>query len=304
VFDQANTLRKIMQEIEQQGGKAPHQKTLSKKSATNVLAVTGGKGGIGKSVTSANLATSLAQCGHSVLLVDTDMGLANLDVLLGVSVRATLEDVLRGEAQLSDIVIPCGQGLDLLPSSSGTLRLNELERIAQISILDRIGHMEQRYDCVVVDTPAGVSRTVQNWATLAQHCLVVCSPEPTSLADAYATMKILHAEVGLVSFRLLVNMVHDEREALRVYDKLASVADEYLGVSVHYLGFVAHDDAVKRAVRDRTPVVTKYPFSPASANFRNVAQQVISLFEQRVEPFSAGVLWEHFLAQPHSQARL
>jgi flagellar biosynthesis protein FlhG len=301
VFDQASTLRKIMTTLN--ANESPKCTMPEQSENPEIIVVTGGKGGVGKSVTSANLAYCLSQQNQQVLLIDTDLGLANLDVLLGVKVHANIEHVLSGEAQLHHVICPVAPGLHLIPASSGSLKVVELDRIKKLTLLDQIEGLNHHYDTIIIDTAAGLSGQVQNWATLSSQCLVVCTPEPTSLADAYATMKILHARSGLASFRLIVNMVSTESEALRVYDKLASVAEEYLGAQVTYLGHIPMDEALRRSVRERTAVMQRYPFSPSASAYRSLARELIQLRGPESTKSTSGFFWQQLASSNETQQR-
>jgi flagellar biosynthesis protein FlhG len=303
LFDQASTLRKIMSSAQLELPQS-FQNEKSYVSNPEVLVVTGGKGGVGKSVTSANLALCISQLNRKVLLVDTDLGLANLDVLLGTRVRATIEQVLSGEARLSDVICSVAPGLHLIPASSGSTRITQLDKLKKLTLLDQIESLDEHYDTIIFDTAAGLSSSVQNWAAMSSQCLVVCTPEPTSLADAYATMKILHAQSAITSFRLIVNMVTHENEALRVYDKLASLAEEYLGVNVTYLGSIPFDETVRRSVRERSPFMQRYPFSLASSAIRGIASELSLLRSPEATKVTSGFFWQQLASSKEFTQRI
>ena len=274
MFDQATTLRRLMQDISQEG--APLRTPTSASPIPRVLAVTGGKGGVGKTLTTANLGLCFARLGMRTLLIDGDFGLANLDVVLNVRPQFTLDDVLCGERELRDCVLTGPDGLRLIPASSGVLKISELGRVQKLVLLDQIESLDEEFDVVLIDTPAGVSKNVQYWTSSAAEVVVVVTPEPTALADGYATMKILSQTTRETRFKLVVNMARSEDEGLRVYEKLSSLADDYLQVKVEYLGCVLFDEAVRNSVRERIPYVQKYPFSQASRGMRNIANQILS----------------------------
>jgi flagellar biosynthesis protein FlhG len=262
-----------------------------------VLAVSGGKGGVGKTLTTANLGLCFANLGMRTLLIDGDFGLANLDVVLGVRVRHTIDDVLSGEKELSSVVLEAHAGLDVIPASSGVLKVPELGPVQKLVLLDQIEALDVEYDVVLVDTPAGVSRNVQGWTTSCADVVVIATPEPTSLADAYATMKILHQSTRETKFKLVVNMVKSEDEALRVYEKLSSLAEEYLNVRVEFLGGIPFDEAMRRSVRERVPCVQRYPFAPAAASLRNIARQILAEPREDAAKGTAQFFWRRMLAQ-------
>jgi flagellar biosynthesis protein FlhG len=302
VFDQASTLRRLMREARPEADTAS---TTSKGGSARgapaatmprVLAITGGKGGVGKTLTTANLGLCFANLGMRTLLIDGDFGLANLDVVMGVRVRHTIDDVLAGEQELSSVVVRGHDGLDVIPASSGVLKVPELGPVQKLALLDQIESLDEEYDVVLIDTPAGVSRSVQAWTSASAEVVIVASPEPTSLADAYATMKILNQTTREKRFKLVVNMARGEDEALRVYERLSSLAEEYLDVRVEYLGCVPFDEAMRKAVRERVPCVQRYPFSPAAANLRQMARQLACEPREGVTKGTAQFFWRRMVS--------
>lgn len=265
-----------------------------------VLAITGGKGGVGKTLTTANLGLCLANLGMRTLLIDGDFGLANLDVVMGVRVKHTIDDVLAGEQELSSVVVRCPQGVDVIPASSGVLKVPELGSLQKLALLDKIEGLNEEYDVVIIDTPAGVSKSVQTWTASSGDVVVVATPEPTSLADAYATMKILNQSTQENRFKLIVNMARAEEEALRVYERLSSLAEEYLNVRVEYLGCVLFDEAMRSSVRERVPCVQRYPFSPASASMRNIAKSLTTQPHENVTKGTAQFFWRRMISNNRS----
>lgn len=241
-----------------------------------VLAVTGGKGGVGKTLTTANLGLCLARLGMRTLLIDGDFGLANLDVVLNLRATHTLDDVLAGQKELAQIILDGPEGLRVVPSGSGLLKVSELNRSHKLLLLDQLERLDEEFDIIIIDTPAGISQSVQYWTASAAEVVVVVTPEPASLADAYATMKVLSQSGQQTRFRLLPNMVRSDAEGLMVYEKLATLAEEHLRVGVDYLGCVVFDEAVRGAVRERVPFVQRYPFSGAARGMRAAAAQIVT----------------------------
>jgi flagellar biosynthesis protein FlhG len=284
VFDQATTLRRLMEEarLPSHNGTAlttsrsfGSAQMAAERKAPRVITVTGGKGGVGKTLTTANLGLCFVREGMRTLLIDGDLGLANLDVVLNVRADSTLDDVLSGERELRDVIVMGPEGLRLIPASSGMPRVSELGKMQKLVLLDQIESIQDDFDVVLIDTPAGVSKNVQYWAASASEVLLVATPEPTSLADAYATMKVLYQTNNETVFKLIVNMAKSEEEALRVYDRLSGVAAEYLQVKVDYVGHIPYCDSVRNSVRERAPYVQRYPFSPASRGVRSLAREIL-----------------------------
>ncbi len=272
MLEQASALRRMMSEIRQENFSDHTQGYRSPR----VLAITGGKGGVGKTLTTANLGLCLARLGMRTLLIDGDFGLANLDVVLNLRPEHTLDDVLAGERDLKDVILDGPEGLRVVPSASGLLKISELGRVQKLLLLDQIESLDEEFDVVLIDTPAGISKNVQYWTSSAAEVVVVTTPEPAAMADAYATMKVLSATTREEKFRLVVNQARTDEEGLKVFDRIATLADEFLGVKVEYLGSVLFDEAVRTAARERVSYVQRFPFSAASRGTRAIAAQLVS----------------------------
>jgi flagellar biosynthesis protein FlhG len=239
-----------------------------------VIAVTGGKGGTGKSSVAVNLATSLAQNGRRTLLLDGDLGLANVDVLLGLTPRCTLEHVLRGERRLEEVVLETPAGVRVVPGASGVTRLATLSSTEQAGLIQAFGALPGPLDVLVVDTAAGISETVLRFCQSAQQVLVVLRDEPASLTDTYALIKVLSRSHGVRSFRVLANMTRAVGQGEAVFRRLQRVTDRYLTVSLDFVGEVPEDGALHKAIQAQRAVVDLFPGSPAAQAFRRLAQTV------------------------------
>ncbi len=264
--DQAHRLRQLVaQGLEPPPG-AEHR--------AHTIAVASGKGGVGKTLVSANLAIALAARGHRVILFDLDMGLANADIVLGLEVTSTLSDVLSGRRALDDVILAAPGGIAFVPGSSGVAgmaNLSEFERHQLLSVLHRA---ETDYDVVMLDCGAGISRNVIAFGAAADTLLIVATPEPTAITDAYATIKAFvlerhesrHASTAAAgSIGVIVNQTENRHEGRQVYERLASVSARFLHVPVTDYGYILRDDHVPAAVRARAPLLVKYPRSSASA---------------------------------------
>ena len=248
--DQAGRLRELMRDRER---------------LATVIAVVSGKGGVGKTNVAVNLAICLAARQHRVVLVDADLGLANADLLLNVTVTRTLAHLVAGRCELDDIAVDAAGGITFVPGASGVANLANLSEFERHRLLDMLGALETSTDILVVDCGAGIARNVISFANAADHVLVVTTPEPTALTDAYATIKTLHREGYEGSLATVVNLAASKLDAQTAHQRLASVADRFLGLRLGAGGYILQDEHVPRAVRERVPVVLRYPRSPASA---------------------------------------
>ena len=238
-----------------------------------VIAVTGGKGGVGKTSVSVNLAAALAAQGRRVMLFDGDLGLANVDVLLGLSARHTLEHVLDGRCTLEEVVIDTPLGFKVLPGASGVARLAGLSTKEHLGLVQAFSHLTAGLDVMIVDTAAGIADGVRQFCQAAQHVLVVLRDEPASLTDAYALIKVLHRDHGVRRFRILANMSAAPGAGEGLYRKLERVTSRFLEVVLEYAGEIPDDSFVRNAIREQRCVVNAYPSSAAARAFARLARQ-------------------------------
>ena len=274
----------------------PDKKTTPK-TRVRVLSLTSGKGGVGKTCVSVNLGYWLAKNGSRVLLLDADLGLANVDVVLGLRSEYTLEHVLSGEKSMSDIILEGPGGMSILPAGSGVAELADLNDESKIQLFNELESLEMPFDYLLVDTGAGISRTVLYFNNAVQDIVLVATPEPTSITDAYALMKVMSEQRKGFRFRILANMVQNEAEGKNVYRRLSTVSDKYLDVSTSYLGHVVADPNVVNAVRKQTALSVAFPKSPAARCLRTLANRIHELPR---DEFPAGYMhffWQRLAAQ-------
>jgi flagellar biosynthesis protein FlhG len=236
-----------------------------------VLTVTGGKGGVGKTNIAANLAITLAQFGRRVMLLDADLGLANVDVLLGLQPRYTLADVLRGERALADVIVTGPGGVRVVPGASGLAELADLGTAGQAGLINAFSELTEDLDLLVVDTAAGISGSVLRFCAAASDVLVVVCDEPTSITDAYALIKVLSTDHGVTRFRIVTNMTHQGGDGRQLFEKLLRVTERFLQVTLDHAGSLPYDDRVWRAVQLQAPFVTAFPGSLAAAALKRLA---------------------------------
>jgi len=238
-----------------------------------VIAVTGGKGGVGKTNVSINLAVAMADMGKRVMILDADLGLANIDIALGLHPEYDLSHVLNGERELREVVLEGPGGIRVVPASSGVQQMAELSTAEHAGLINAFSEISNDIDVLVVDTAAGISDTVISFSRAAQELVVVVCDEPASITDAYALIKLLNREYGVNRFRILSNMVRSTQEGRDLYNKLYRVTDRYLDVMLNYMGCVPYDESLKKAVKGQKPVVQAFPRSPASQAFKNLAKK-------------------------------
>jgi flagellar biosynthesis protein FlhG len=261
IEDQASKLRRLMQRQSRQ---------------TRTIAVTSGKGGVGKSNVALNLAILLSAGGSRVAVVDADMGLANVDVLADVEVRANLSHVIAGTRRLEEIVLDLPSGVQLVPGANGLARMAHLSEFQRTQLIQQLGVLEADNDVIIIDTAAGIGPDVLQFATSADNVLVVTTPEPTAITDAYALAKVLHQGGYAGHISLLVNLASDRHEARTTYQRISGVARQFIGATLYDGGYMLADPKVREAVRRREPFVLAFPRCPASQCLAALATKLSS----------------------------
>jgi len=242
-----------------------------------VLAVASGKGGVGKTNVSVNLAVSLAHMGRKVLVFDADLGLANVDVMLGLHPQYNLSHVLSGERSLEEILVEGPAGVRIIPASSGIQRMAELSPAEHAGMIRAFSELSSEVDVLLVDTAAGISDSVVSFSKAAQEVIVVVCDEPASITDAYALIKLLNKEHNVRRFRVLANMAHSPQEGRELFAKIVRVTDRFLDdVVLDFMGSVPYDEYLRKAVQKQRPVVEAYPRSKAAQAFTSLAKKADS----------------------------
>lgn len=252
-----------------------------RKDMTRVISFTSGKGGVGKTNITVNMAVALARMGSSVLILDADLGLANVDILLGVKPTFTLADVLRGNRSIEEIMVDGPQGVSVIPAASGIETLCLLESADKIRLMDALENISLNFDYMLIDTRAGISPDVMYFNTASSEIVVVINNEPTSLTDAYALIKVLSTTYGEKAFNVISNDVLDVRDGEKAFNRLQSVVDRFLQVKLSYLGHVPSDAHVAEAVQQQKALLELYPSSRAGLAVSAIARKVDESFQEQ-----------------------
>lgn len=266
------------------------------KRMTKVISITSGKGGVGKTAVVANVASCLARSGKKILILDADLGLANIDVVFGLTPPYNLNHFFSGEKKdLKSIMVEGPFGMRILPAGSGVQSFIQLDTDQKIRLLDGLDTLDDDFDFVLIDTEAGISENVTYFNTAAHDILIVTTPDPTAITDAYALMKLLSTRYHEKNFCLVVNMVRDETEALDVYRKLTVVANRYLDISIDYFGSIPYDRQMADAIRKQQAIVFLNAGSKTSKAFGELAQRIEENTASRSPKGSVQFFWKQLL---------
>jgi flagellar biosynthesis protein FlhG len=280
-MDQAESLRQMM--------------SRPSSGEVRVIAVTSGKGGVGKTNVTANLAIAAAQQGRRVLVIDGDLGLANVEIIFGLTPRYHLGHLLDGSAELSQVLATGPEGVRVLPGGSGMRNLSVLDDAQKLRFMSALDTLEDEFDLVLIDTGAGIGDNVLFFVGGAQEALLVLTPEPTSLSDAYAAVKVLSLEGGVEHFNVLVNQVASEQQARAIYEKLCAVSRRFLKARLKLLGQVPRDENMHRAVLSQRPLVQAFPHSPAARAIKVVAEKLLNEPSPQSGVGGLKFLWQRLL---------
>lgn len=239
------------------------------------IAVTSGKGGVGKTNLVANLAVAFRKLQKKVMIMDADLGLSNIDIIFNIAPKYNISHVINGEMDLKDVIVEGPHGIKILPASSGMQELTSLDEFQRLRIIEEFDLLKEDIDILLIDTAAGISSNVAFFCTASQEIIVVTNPEPTSITDAYALIKVLFTRYQEKDFRLLVNSVKNSSEAFDVFKRLSIALERFLNISIDYLGYLPYDEAVKYSVRQQKPFIEMYPDCIISKNIMDVASKLI-----------------------------
>lgn len=249
-------------------------KKAKKAKPVRVIAVASGKGGVGKTNVSVNLSVALSKMGNRVLLMDADMGLANVDIMLGIQTKYNLAHVLNGEKTLVEIMADAPGGFKIIPASSGDSRMAQLSPAENAGIINAFSEIDSFLDVLIIDTAAGIADSVVSYCRASQEVVVVVTDEPASMTDAYALIKVLSREHNLTKFNLLANMTRTEKHGKDLYDKFSNVCEKFLDVRIEYLGTVPFDHDLREAIQKQSPVTLAKPKSVSALAFNDMAKKI------------------------------
>lgn len=273
--DQAEKLREIINDIKSYSKESASLNTPSPAEA-RVITVTSGKGGVGKTNFTVNLAIKLSQLGKRVIVIDADLGLSNVDVIMGKMSRYNLSDVINNDKDILDILEEGPCGVRFISGGSGVRELVKLNKLQLADLLMKLGRLDNEADIILIDTGAGLSDNVLSFVHSAREVILVTTPEPTAITDAYALIKTISHKDIHKDIKIIVNRVENDKEANNVLDKLSAVSAKFIGTKLQKLGFILNDNCVSKSVKIQQPFVLSYAKSEAAKNISEIAALLIN----------------------------
>ncbi len=273
-MDQATGLRRIAQSdaLEKRQTRAASKN----RSFPRVIAITSGKGGVGKTNLVGNLAVAMARQGKRVIVIDADVGLANIDIIFNIRPEYSIRHVVNAEKSLDQVMVKTLHGIHIIPGGSGFSDLTQMNDTEKLNLLTAFETLENKADIILVDTGAGISSNILYFNAAADECVVIATREPTSITDAYALMKVMSRDHGTRHFKLVVNMVENEKEAKTVYGSLSGALERFLkNVVLEYTGYIPFDRALQKAVQKKDLVMDSAPGSPAAAAIETISRKLL-----------------------------
>ena len=293
--DPSNRVINLTRKRKEKAASSTKNTRRTRGSKARVIAITSGKGGVGKTSIVGNLGYALTKLDKKVLILDADLGLGNLDVLLGLAPKYNLSHVILGEKTIDEILVEGPGKMKILPASSGIQELTNLSKNQKIQILTQLDTLIDSVDVLFIDTAAGISSNVMDFNATAQEVVVVVSPEPTSITDAYALMKVLSLKYSGKACKLMVNMVNRSEEGSEVFRQLQLVTDRFLDITVEYLGYVLFDGKVTKGVKSQKVVCELYPETQASRCFTDISKKISSMSPLDLPKDGSNLFWQHLI---------
>jgi len=259
---------------------------------TRTISITSGKGGVGKTTMVANMAYALAQKGNRVLLFDGDMGMANIDIMFGIKTEFSIMDVLRGEKQIHEVITPLAPNISLIPGGSGIVELNRLNAFERRSLVDAVSSLDYKYDYLLIDTAPGIADNVLYLNSAAQVSAVVITPDPASLADSYALIKVLNKEYKETKFSIICNQVRDEAEGLSLFNRFSEVVNRFLYIGLDYWGAVPQDQLFRRSTQNQRLILKHEPNSEPAKNLLKISNKLEAAITNQDDKAGLQFFWE------------
>jgi len=273
--DQADKLRAIINDIKTYSKQSASMSTNSTSEA-RVITITSGKGGVGKTNFTVNLAIKLSQAGKRVIIIDADLGLANVDVIMGKMSKFNLSDVIKNNKNILDILEEGPEGVRFISGGSGVQDLIRLDKAQLVDLLMKLGKLDSEADIILIDTGAGLSENVLSFVHAAKEVILVTTPDPTAITDAYALIKTIFSKDSYKIIKIVVNRVDDEKEAINILEKLSQVTEKFMGLKLHKLGFIMNDNCVSKSVKIQQPFVLNYTKCEATKNITDIANILLN----------------------------
>ncbi|KPA13423.1 flagellar synthesis regulator FleN [Candidatus Magnetomorum sp. HK-1] len=297
-MDQASGLRNLIHKYSNDvWDLRKNKRAYSKDSAPKVIAVTSGKGGVGKTNVVGNLAIAFSRLKKNVLIFDGDLGLANIDVLLGIRSKYHIQHVISGEKNLSEIIETGPENIKIIPGGSGLQNLSNLSEGERLLLLNEFDSLDTQVDIFLIDTGAGISTNITYLNMAAEERIVISTPEPTSITDAYALIKVMYQQHGTKEFKLLVNMAKNKRDADAVFNNIHSNLSRFLqDIQLDYLGYISRDEHIHKSVRKQIPVVISYPKSTSGKQFHQLARKILDSSEKKTDVNTLSFFWKKFMS--------
>jgi flagellar biosynthesis protein FlhG len=282
--DQADKLRRIVSSLRERSEVIIDRAVKKTGKKARLIAVTSGKGGVGKTSLTVNIAIKLSKNGYRVVVIDGDLGLANVEVMLGIVPQYSMYDIINSGLSLSDVIIDGPMGIKFISGGTGVVEMAYLDRRRFDSLLDTLSVLDSYADFILVDTGAGISRSVTKFVLAAREVILVTNSEPTSITDAYAILKIISIHNKECYIKMIANMVESPAEAEDILARINTAAKMFIGAEIKSLGFVKRDPAVSKAVKTQTPFIIGSPKSAAAKSIERIAQRIVYNTEYIREP--------------------
>jgi len=256
---------------------------IAERKTVRTIAVASGKGGVGKTNITANIAIGLSRMNKKVLVLDADLGLSNIDVILNLATKYNIQHLFKGEKKLKDLIVEGPEGIQVLPASSGIQELTELDEFQRLRLIEEFESFDEGLDYLLIDTSSGISSNVGFFCMAAQEIIIVTSAEPTAMTDAYALIKVLFTKYQEKNFKVLVNSVKNAKEGTEVFRRLSTAAERFLSISLDYIGFIPLDSLVPKSVSQQRAFMDVYPESEASKSIIKITDRISNIENNNVK---------------------